>query len=171
MSSNSSNLVAESSLSKFFHMLCIKEPEGLNVSMYSSETWDIDYHNEEVIPSKFCKRDFPQCINYQQFRVLPKDLEDGKHDFGGGITQSSSTFSNQKCISMFDFNGIADDVFKVQPTNEQSKKSSYTQLMPYFTELTSCMDDYYSSPIFFKKRWHISRARLQKRNISNRQMK
>lgn len=145
MSSNSSNLEAESNLSKFFHMLRIKEPEGLNVSMYSTKSWEIyNLNDEEVIPSKFRKHDFPQCINYEQFRVLPKDLEDGVHDVGGGITQSSCTFSNEKCVTMFDFNGIADDFLKVQPINEQSKRTPYTQLLPYFTELTSYMDGYYS---------------------------
>ena len=114
--------------------LRLNEDIGLPIHKYSLEK--IPIIHERDIPDYLIPKSFPICLNFPFLRVDPKDILNGISNVGG-LSQVISNLP-EKCFDNV-LNSMSSDALK-KTSNE--KDNPYSELMPYFKEMTSHMDGY-----------------------------
>ena len=92
---------------------------------------------QESIDKDFIETEFPICLNYPNLKVIPSDLSDNNAFAVGGLISQLSQASQDQ------FEDMAKEVTNIKTHNNKKRKiSPYTELITYFTEMTSIMNGY-----------------------------
>ena len=108
---------------------------GLPVHAYSCN--NIPIVDKNSIPKHFIPRIFPECINFPFIRVNPNEVLNGLEGVGG-LSQILSNISDDN----FDECILAMDENTQNLLSSRSKENPYSELLPYFKEMTSHMNGY-----------------------------
>ena len=148
---NTSDTSNENNLIRCFKLLEKVDLKGLPIAEYNVDHVDV-VEDSSLYPEQFMMTKFPKCINYPHLQVTPKDLDEISH-------VSGTTFVLKKYSQAEDIpssqdekdDGIADlsvsygwcDQEKMEEV-VPSIVSPYQELLPYFSEMTSYMEEYAS---------------------------
>ena len=133
-SNNTSNTLNEKNLLRTYASLRLNENVGIPIHKYSLEKIPIIPKTD--IPDYFIQKPFPVCLNFPFLRVYPKDVVNGISNVGG-LSQVISNLPENCFDNAFDFMSN-----NASAKSSDEKSNPYSELMPYFKEMTSHMEGY-----------------------------
>ena len=162
-SDNSSNTTNEKNLTELYSYLRSNEFDWLPVHSYSCD--NIPIVDKNSIPKHFIPTNFPECINFPLIRVNPDELLNGLEGVGG-LSQIISSVPDDH----FDECMLSMDENTENVLSSKAKDNPYSELMPYFKEMTAHMNGYCMDNDFVEIKKFFQHQVAKFKEIANRNL-